>query len=107
MFDAVKSDLFYNIKESSIGGDTFTDHPEKERIRMMRVLQMSGEGNHQYGKPKSKKMVESVKRANSKPIEIDGVFYKSAEEASKELGIGASTIRYRLSSKNFPQYKRL
>lgn len=107
MFDAVRSNLFYNIKETSIGGDVFTTHPRKEEIRAMRVAQMSGKGNHQYGKPKSQKMIESVKKANSKPIEIDGVRYNSISEASKILGIGATTISYRLSSTGFPTYKRL
>ncbi|WP_426043300.1 hypothetical protein [Bacillus pumilus] len=29
MFDAVSSKEFYNLKGTSIGGDTFTCHPEK------------------------------------------------------------------------------
>ena len=69
-YDAVNSSEFYNLKETSIGGDCFTTHPNKERIRKMRVKQMSGKGNHQYGKKKSRKMIESVKKANSRKILI-------------------------------------
>lgn len=54
-FNAVNSAEYYNLKFTAIGGDIFTNHPEKEKIRQMRVKQMSGEGNHQYGKPKTKK----------------------------------------------------
>lgn len=107
MFNAVEDENFYNLKNTSIGGDTFTSHPEKERIRGMRIKQMSGEGNHQYGKPKTEKMIESVKKANSKPISIDGIHYPSIQRASEIIGIGATTISYRLSSKNFENYRRL
>lgn len=107
MFNAVKDKEFYNIKDTSIGGDVFTNHPEKERIREMRRKQMSGKGNHQYGKPKTDRMIQRVKEANSKPISIDNISYQSIADASRSLGIGASTITYRLDSKNFQNYRRL
>lgn len=105
--NAVHDDNYYNVKLSSVGGDIFTTNPRKEELRALRKQQMSGEGNHQYGKPKTKAMVESVKKANSRAIEIDGVEYPSTSTASKHLGVGHTTIGYRLDSENYPTYKRL
>lgn len=105
--DAVNSSDYYNLKFSSIGGDVFTYHPEKERIRESRRKQMSGKGNHQYGKPKSEKMINAVKEKNSKPIEIDGIRYASSSEAARAFDIGVTTILYRVNSKGFPNYKAL
>lgn len=95
------TDNTYNIvKDKSVGGDIFTHNPRKEIIRDMRVKQMTGKGNHQYGKVKSEKMINSVKEANSKRISIDDEVYISITEASKSLNIGISTIVYRLNSKS-------
>lgn len=106
-FDAVQSPQYYNIKSTSVGGDIFTTHPRKEEIRRMRIQQMSGEGNHQYGKPKTAKMINSVKEANSRAVEVDGVKYKSQSEAARQLDMGISTMNFRLDSDGFPNYKRL
>lgn len=105
--NAVYDDNYYNVKLSSVGGDIFTTNPRKEELREMRKQQMSGEGNHQYGKPKTEKMINAVKKANSKAIEINGVKYDSTSAASKELGIKKTTIGYRLDSDKRPEYKRL
>ena len=99
--NAVQSKAYYNLKKTSIGGDIFTDHPEKERIRKLRVKQMSGKGNHQYGKPKTEKMIKRVKESNSKKIIVDGKTYNSITKFSKISGIGASTICFRLKSPYF------
>jgi group I intron endonuclease len=106
-FDAVNSPIYYNVKYTSIGGDVFTNNPNKEVLRRFRKVQMSGVGNHQYGKAKSEIMISAVQQANSKPIEIDGVVYGSAAEASRVLGCKQTAIMYRLDSPNFPNYKRL
>lgn len=105
--NAVFSDDYYNVKLSSVGGDVFTTNPRKEELRQMRKEQMRGKGNHQYGKPKTEVMIDSVKKANSRAIEINGVTYQSTSKASKELGIGGTTIGYRLDSESYPEYKRL
>lgn len=106
-FNAVDSPQYYNIKLTAIGGDIFTHNPKREEIRQMRIEQMSGEGNHQYGKPKTEKMIMSVKKANSRAVRIDDVVYDSQTIASKELGIGVTTIAYRLDSKYWPNYERM
>ncbi|TVY05504.1 hypothetical protein FPZ49_29870 [Paenibacillus cremeus] len=62
-------------KEKMVGKITLAlevIHPDKENIRKMRVSQMSGTGNHQYQKPKTQRMIQSVKDANSKPIIVNG-----------------------------------
>lgn len=99
--NAVNSKAYYNLKKTSIGGDVFTNNPEKERIRKLRVKQMSGKGNHQYGKLKTERMINSVKASNSKKIIVEGKNYNSITEFSKESGIGLTTICFRLNSPNF------
>ncbi|MEX5935945.1 hypothetical protein [Mammaliicoccus sciuri] len=43
-------------------------------------------------------MLRRVKEANSKSIFIEGKTYNSLTEASHELGIGITTVSYRLNS---------
>lgn len=96
-----KTKEVYNVvRDTSIGGDYFTHNPRKEEIREIRREQMSGQSNHQYGKPKSSKMLKAVKIANSKKIEVEGVKYNSIREASEDLGLNQTTICYRLKSKS-------
>lgn len=106
-FNAVNSLQYYNIKMTSIGGDVFTYNPRKEMIRQMRKKQMSGDNNHQYGKQKTEKMINSVKKANSRAVRIDGKVYSSQSKAAKILGIKITTLSYRLDSKNWPSYERM
>lgn len=105
--DAVNSPDYYNLKLTSIGGDTFKYSSDIERTRKLKSQNMSGEKNHQYGKQKSQKMIAAVRKKNSLPIEIDGVSYSSLTEASSLTGLNKTTIAWRLDSINFPQYKRL
>jgi hypothetical protein len=106
-FDAVNSPEYYNIKLTSSGGDIFTHNPRKEAIRLTRKRQMSGKGNHQHGKPKTQKMIDCVKEANSRAVIIQGVRYKSQSEAARILGLNVTTVNYRLDSKSFPDWQRL
>lgn len=77
-------------------------------------LDRSGNNNPFYGKSHSDvtKNILSEKQkgkvpTNAKQIEIDGVKYTSANEASKKLNISSLTIRWRVMSKNkkFKNYK--
>lgn len=88
----------YNIGGSISGGDLFTTNPRKEEIRELKRQLFAGKNNPMYGKPKTQKMIDAVKKANSKSVSIEGVVYSSISEASKELGIGVTTIIYRLNS---------
>ncbi|MEC1584388.1 hypothetical protein P9D80_03290 [Bacillus spizizenii] len=107
MFDAVNSNDFYNLKDTSIGGDTFTHHPEKERIRKLKSYNASGSRNPMYGVPKTKTNIEATRKANSKPVEIDGKIYRSSTEYGRLFGIGVTTVIYRINSPNYPNYKRI
>ncbi|GIN10177.1 hypothetical protein J26TS2_00440 [Shouchella clausii] len=107
MFDAVNSPDFYNLKGTSIGGDTFTTNPRKEITRKLKSINASGSRNPMYGVPKTEKMIEATRRANSKPVEIDGQVYRSSTYYSSLFGVGVTTICYRLNSPNYPNYKRL
>ncbi|TSI08669.1 hypothetical protein [Lysinibacillus sp. BW-2-10] len=102
--NAVSSNKYYNLKKTAIGGDIFTDHPEKERIRKMRREQMSGKGNHQYGKTKTKKMINSVKEANSKKVIVNQIVYDSVTAYSNEFNISITTVCYRLNSPYYEDY---
>lgn len=90
----------YNISDAGDGGDTFTNNPRQEEIRKMKSYNSSGERNPMYGKPKSEFTIRRIKEANSKPILIDGVHYSSVREASRALGVGVTTICYRLKAES-------
>lgn len=93
-------DVYNIVRDSSVGGDYFTYNPRKEKIVEEKRRSMTGRNNHQYGKPKTDKMIQAVKKANSKPISIEGVEYPSIAEASKALGVNGTTIGYRLNSES-------
>jgi hypothetical protein len=107
MYNAVESPDYYNIKLTSIGGDTFTTNPNKEITRELKRQNMSGERNHQHGKTKTQRMITSVKEANSRAVQIDGVTYKSQSEAARQLNMNVTTINYRLDSDTYPTWKRV
>lgn len=90
--------LYNIVKDTSIGGDVFSHNPRKEEIRQQKVDQMSGKNNHQYGKPKTEKMINSVKEANSKAVIIEGKEYPSLTEASEILKVKITTLCNRLKS---------
>lgn len=96
----------YNISSATDGGDTFTNNPRNEHTRALQRVRFSGEGNPMYGKPKSERTIEAIKKANSKPIEVDGVIYFSTSEYARISGVGATTVNYRLNSVYFPNYQR-
>lgn len=103
--EAPTNEIFYNLKNTSLGGDTITNHPDREeRIARMRVS-MTGKRNPMYGVKKSPEMIASVIEANSKEILVDSVWYPSAAEYSRKTGVGRSTIHYRLVSSSFPNYQ--
>ena len=102
--NAVDSDEYYNLKRCARGGDTFTDNPNKEETRKLLKKIRAGKGNSQYGKPKSDKMIESVKKANSKKIMVNDIIYNSVKECSIALEIGVTTLCFRLGSDYQPDY---
>jgi DNA-binding Lrp family transcriptional regulator len=102
--DAVTSERYYNLKETSIGGDTFTNHPNREE-RLKKVSENSkGSNNPMYKREKTQAFFDSIKKANSIKICVDGVIYSSLTECSVLLGINTTTVNYRLRSNGFPNY---
>jgi group I intron endonuclease len=95
----------YNISDAKIGGDTFTNNPRSEEIRKLKSINTSGKNNPMYGKPKNEYTINRIKEANSKKIIIDGIVFDSLSTASKELGLGVTTISYRLNAKSFTEWK--
>lgn len=73
MFDAVKNKDFYNLKNSSIGGNTYDSDKNSERYKK-RVENASratsGKNNPMYGRPKTKKMIDAVKKSNSLKVKV-------------------------------------
>lgn len=73
MFDAAKNKDFYNLKNSSIGGNTYDSDKNSERYKK-RVESVSratsGKNNPMYGRPKTKKMIDAVKKANSLKVKV-------------------------------------
>lgn len=106
-FDAVASSEYYNVKLTSIGGDTFTTNPNREHTRNLKRENMTGERNHQFGKAKTEAMIASVKQANNRAVQIEGVLYSSQTEASKKLGLNNSTLSYRLDTDSWSDWTRV
>lgn len=73
MFDAVKNKDFYNLKNSSMGGNTYDNDKNSERYKK-RIEKASkatsGKNNPMYGRPKTKKMIDAVKKANSLKVKV-------------------------------------
>lgn len=107
LYNAVNRDDFYNLKKTSIGGDTFTTNPKRELIREKHRKNAIGKNNPMYERIKNEKIINSIKKANSQKIKVNNILYNSQTDASKALGIGLTTINYRLNSDNFPNYKRI
>lgn len=105
-YNAAEDPNFYNLKETSIGGDTFTHHPDKEGYAFKKSIRAQGENNPQYNKPKTEKMINAVKKANSRAVIVEGQEFASGAEASRVLGIPQSTIGYRLD-RGYEGYERL
>ena len=59
---------------------------------------------YHYNKEEVTANIRAAILAKTVPISIDGVIYQGTGEASKTLGIGKSTIKYRIASKS-PEFK--
>ena len=90
----------YNIGDALNGGDRMKNNPRKEETRKLKSKIFSGKGNPMYGKKKSKKMIDSVKKANSKKVSIEGKIFNSGSEAAEYYKLKKNTVQYRLKSKS-------
>ena len=82
MFNAVDSKEFYNIKDSSVGGNTYPKdkNSKKYKQRVKRISEaLLGDKNPMYNKPKTQKMIDAIKESNSLKVEVvdkdDNVLY--------------------------------
>lgn len=112
---------YYKNHEQAIKGKTIEEFYGEEKAKEVKkklsdfAKNRTGEKNPFFNKKHSdetlKKMSEikkgKYKGSQNIPFEIDGVIYNSLGEASKELNIHITTIRWRLNSKNkkFENYK--
>ena len=119
MSDGIKK--FYSEHDNYISGKTFEEVFGKEEAQRRQSIlsnaasQRIGDKNPFYGKEHtpetrqtiSEKRVGQYSGHQNYPIIVDEIYYSSAGEASKKLGIPAVTIRWRVLSKNkkFINYK--
>ncbi len=87
--------------------------PSEESRKKMSIAQAkrTGERNSFYGKTHTEEAKEKMRQyrlknsPNSIKVIIDGVLYNSYGHASREIGVAQTTIRHRVFSKNFTEYK--
>lgn len=91
-------------------------HTEKTKEHLRKIN--LGSNNPMFGKKITQKQIDAMKRnrihtkeqhykialKHMKPVYINGIFFKSIKEASTNLGIYPSVLRYRLKSSNFPNW---
>jgi len=85
----------------------FEERPELKENLSRHAAQRTGEKNPFYGKSHTKETKEKIRNKNKglKPvnritIQVMGEEYESYGDASKDLGIGVTTIRWRCLSEN-------
>ena len=107
--NAVESKEFYNLKDTSMGGDTFSGLSQEDKLsaRVKKSNNSRGNKNGMYGKDKTKHFKEQIKKANSVSVQIEGVLYSSMSEASVKTGYSVSTISYYCSRDDKPEFVRL
>lgn len=104
-FNVVESPRFYNLKYTSIGGDTFTNHPNKELIRIKKSKNSKGKNNARYNSEYTLETRLKISKANSRAIIVDGVEYPSITDYSNKSGINITTISHRLCSETFENFR--
>ena len=96
-------------------GLNYEEYMSKEKAKELKqklsenAKQRIGEKNPFYGKHHSEETKEKLRQVNlgkkptnSRPVELDGVYYESVTEASRKLGVVPATIINRIKSKNYP-----
>jgi|SRR5579859_705976 len=112
---------FYENNDHFLKNKTFEEYfGEEEAKRRKQIIsenasKRTGEKNPFYGKKHSAESIEKIRKRKleiylgdqNKPIMIDNIYYSSVGVASKILNIPATTIRWRILSKNkkFDNYK--
>ena len=91
-YDAKNNDLFYNLKNSAIGGDTFSGRTHTEETK--KKISESRKGKN-WNDEQRKKMSLARKNKNTKKVYC-GILNKtfvSASDCAKELNVSPQYIR--------------
>lgn len=132
-FNSTDINVGYNIAGGGDGGDIISAMSNKEEIYAKRATGLKSawdnSDHEEWGKSISKGMKstnisrgEKISKSknykfvkaevdpnkappNCKKVLINGIVYNSAQEASRELEISYSTLRNRIKSDSFPEWK--
>lgn len=119
MTDEEKKEKYSKPKDKNPnwkGGKTFckcNNRINSKSKTCLDCIDRSGKNNPFYNKTHSeetKKNISEYRKGNyygkqNKPIVIDNIEYRSAGEASDKLGISMTTIRWRVKSDKFENYR--
>ncbi|ARM66739.1 GIY-YIG homing endonuclease [Lactococcus phage AM4] len=98
-YNAVESKEFYNLKPSSIGGDTFNYTKNQEETRRKKSENALGKNNGMYNREKTNVFLNSISDSNSKGVIIDGIYFKNVRCVLEYFKIDYNEFR-RVSFKN-------
>ncbi|MFZ2576328.1 MAG: GIY-YIG nuclease family protein [Lactococcus hircilactis] len=92
-YDAILNDNFYNMKPTSIGGDTFnyTDNKELTRLKMSQAT--TGIKNGMAFREKSDTFLKVISKKNSKGVIVDGILFKNVKDVCKQYEITHNEFR--------------
>jgi group I intron endonuclease len=99
----------YNMTDGGDGGKThyspnfvkaMKEYHSKKPIEEYATYGMLGKNLPENAK-------EKISKANSYPVEINGIIYSSIKEAKDKLNVTEKTVRYRIDSDNYPNWNRL
>ena len=80
-------------------GNHYWPESSRERLRQFRT----GRKDSPTTRERKREILDAV--CPKRGCEIDGITYRSVRQASIKLGVHVSSLRWRLLSKNFPNYK--
>ena len=92
-FNAVKSDYFYNMKPTSMGGDIWPYLDDKGASIRKLSDSTTGKNNPMYQREKTETFINSVKESNSRKVSIDNIEYESLTQYLKISGVSFNEFR--------------
>ena len=99
----------YNMTKGGDGGDCGRSAKWREANKRHHENR-SRESYATYGmkgKKQSQKFKDAIKKANSKPVVVEGKEFASMREAMKALGWSEKKVRHRVGSSKYPDCYRL
>lgn len=98
-YNAVESKEFYNLKPSSIGGDTFSYTQNQDETRRKKSENALGKNNGMFNREKTDIFLKSISDSNSKGVIVDGIYFKNVKSVLEHFDIDYNEFR-RVSFKN-------